>query len=77
MLTCLAGETQLQRLGFKDISLVDTLKEQTRILLIYYWLAYNLLRSSKPKYQKIIRPMSVEIPKEKLADRSVSETKAD
>ena len=41
----------LQRLGFEESTVTNTLKAQTRILLFNYWVTYCILKAKKPKFQ--------------------------
>ncbi|CAK0762983.1 hypothetical protein CVIRNUC_003012 [Coccomyxa viridis] len=47
----LQGEQVLQRLGFEESTVTNTLKAQTRILLFNYWVTYCILKAKKPKFQ--------------------------
>ncbi|KAF5199945.1 Abc transporter g family member [Thalictrum thalictroides] len=53
------GEQLLERLSFAGSHVKDTLVAQGRILLVWYWATYILLRRNKPKYQQL-EPPSIE-----------------
>ncbi len=49
----------LQRLSFADDGVRKTLLRQGRIMLFYYFLTFHILRSKRPKYQKLLPPKPV------------------
>ncbi|KAI3956344.1 hypothetical protein MKW92_008376 [Papaver armeniacum] len=53
------GEQVLERLSFGGGRIRDTVMEQGRIMLFWYWITYLLLQKNKPKYQQLQLPPSV------------------
>ncbi|KAF9625584.1 hypothetical protein IFM89_024357 [Coptis chinensis] len=71
-----AGEQVLERLSFGGSRIRDTLMAQGRILLVWYWTTYLLLRKNKPKYQKL-EPPSVDQLESAPIDMSVAVQQVD
>ncbi|GLJ09395.1 hypothetical protein SUGI_0108540 [Cryptomeria japonica] len=61
------GEQVLERLSFSGSSVGNSLVQEGRIVLFWYWMTYVLLKTKKPKYQ------SLEIPRAKLEPSPVLE----
>ncbi|KAI3996199.1 hypothetical protein MKX01_022693 [Papaver californicum] len=53
------GEQVLERLSFGGGRIRDTVMEQGRIMLFWYWITYLLLQKNKPKYKQLQLPPSV------------------
>ncbi|ERN00035.1 ABC transporter G family member 7 isoform X1 [Amborella trichopoda] len=53
------GEQVLERLSFGGSSIKDTVVEQGRILMFWYWITYLLQKKNKPKYQQLEPPPSM------------------
>ncbi|KAI3959903.1 hypothetical protein MKW92_020401 [Papaver armeniacum] len=56
------GEQVLERLSFGGGRIRDTVMEQGRIMLFWYWITYLLLQKNKPKYQQLQLPPSTAEP---------------
>lgn len=50
------GEQVLERMSFGKSSIKETVVQEGRILLFWYWMSYVLLKKNKPKFQKIVPP---------------------
>nr|ATB19625.1 putative ABCG7 [Callitropsis nootkatensis] len=61
------GEQMLERLSFSGNSVGNSLAQEGRILLFWYWMTYVLLKTKKPKYQ------ALEIPQAELKPSPVLE----
>ncbi|PSC72649.1 ABC transporter G family member 7 isoform A [Micractinium conductrix] len=50
------GEEVLQRLSFADSSVRKTVANQGRIMMVYWWTTYCILKAKQPKYQPLEPP---------------------
>jgi len=51
-----AGEDILQELGAGHDTIQETLVSQGRVLLMYWWMAYRILKKKKPRYMELVAP---------------------
>lgn len=51
-----SGNEVLERLAFESDSVKGTLLNQGRVCVLYWWAAYCILKSRRPKYQPLMTP---------------------
>lgn len=51
-----SGQDVLQELGAGHDTIQETLVSQGRVLLMYWWMAYRILKKKKPRYMELVAP---------------------
>lgn len=52
-----AGEDVLKELGAANDTLKETFVNQWRVVLMYWWMAYRIIKKKKPRYVKMVAPV--------------------